>query len=184
MLKGFRNRILIIAAVVCYVATIPAANWMIGNVGNCIPGGPCLIPVFPGLDAPSGVLMIGLALFLRDIIHDYLGRWFVCGGIVVGAVLSAAISPALALASGSAFLFSELADLVIYEPLTRFSRPLGVAVSGTVGGAVDSALFLFLAFGSLDYFLGQFVGKGEAAILCGLIILICRSVGNRALSFR
>ena len=42
---------------------IPAANWLIGNAGTvCVPNGPCLIPVAPGLMAPSGVLMIGLAL--------------------------------------------------------------------------------------------------------------------------
>ena len=49
-----------------YIATIPAANYMIGNVGTvCIPDGPCLIPVGFGVMAPSGVLMIGLALMLR-----------------------------------------------------------------------------------------------------------------------
>ena len=43
-----------------FLATIPAANYLIGNVGTvCIPNGPCLIPVAPGLMAPSGVLMIG-----------------------------------------------------------------------------------------------------------------------------
>ena len=48
---------------------IPAANWMIGNVGTtCVPNGPCLVPVAPGLAAPSGVLMIGLALVLRDLV--------------------------------------------------------------------------------------------------------------------
>jgi hypothetical protein len=50
-----------------YALTIPAANWMIGNVGTfCVPDGPCLIPLGFGLMAPSGVLMIGLALVLRD----------------------------------------------------------------------------------------------------------------------
>ncbi len=44
-----------------YIATIPAANWLIGNVGTtCVPNGPCLIPVGFGLMAPSGVLMVGL----------------------------------------------------------------------------------------------------------------------------
>ena len=49
-----------------FALCIPAANWLIGNVGTfCVPKGPCLIPVAPGLTAPSGVLMIGLALVLR-----------------------------------------------------------------------------------------------------------------------
>ena len=64
-------------AALAYASTIPAANWMIGNVGTvCIPDGPCLIPLGFGITAPSGVLMIGLALLLRDAVHEYLGaRW-------------------------------------------------------------------------------------------------------------
>ena len=57
-----------------FVATIPAANWLIGNLGTtCVPNGPCLIPVGFGLMAPSGVLMIGLALVLRDLVQRRLG---------------------------------------------------------------------------------------------------------------
>jgi uncharacterized PurR-regulated membrane protein YhhQ (DUF165 family) len=154
-----------------YIASIYLANWMIGHVGDCIPNGPCVIPVGWGLVAPSGVLMIGAALVLRDAIHETYGRRWVMVGIVVGAGLSAVISPALALASGVAFAVSEMADFAVYEPLRRYSRPLGVAVSGTIGGAIDSALFLMLAFGSLDFFAGQFVGKTEMAIAGGVIIL-------------
>ena len=48
-----------IAFLIAFGLTIPAANWMIGNVGTvCVPKGPCLIPVAPGLMAPSGVAMI------------------------------------------------------------------------------------------------------------------------------
>ena len=35
-----------------FVATVPAANWLIGNVGTtCVPNGPCLLPVGFGLSA-------------------------------------------------------------------------------------------------------------------------------------
>ena len=159
-----------------YIASILLANWMIQNVGDCVPNGPCLIPVGFGYTAPSGVLMIGLALVLRDAIHESHGRWWVIGAIFVGAVLSSAISPALALASGVAFAVSEVGDMLVYEPIRRYSRPLGVAISGIVGGAIDSALFLMLAFGSLAYFEGQFVGKTEMAVLGGLLLLGYRLV--------
>ena len=95
-----------------------------------------------------------------------VGNW----GILVGAILSSAISPALAMASGAAFAISEMGDLVIYEPLRQRNKALAVAISGTVGGAIDSAIFLFLAFGSLDFFAGQFVGKTEMAIMGGVIV--------------
>ena len=166
-----------------YIATIWLANWMISNVGNCIPDGPCVIPVGFELTAPSGVLMIGIALVLRDGIHEVYGRKWGLGGIMSGALLSAAVSPALALASGVAFALSELGDMAVYEPIRKYSRPLGVAISGIIGGAVDSALFLMLAFGSLDFFAGQFVGKTEMALV-GAGILVVYKVVRRDLSFR
>lgn len=157
-----------------YIGTILMANWMISNVGDCIPNGPCVIPVGFNLTAPSGVLMIGGSLVLRDAIHEMYGRKWVVGGIIIGAGLSAGISPALALASGVAFAVSELGDFAVYEPLRRYSRTLGIAVSGTIGGAIDSALFLVLAFGSLDFFVGQWVGKTEMALLGAAIFLVYR----------
>jgi uncharacterized PurR-regulated membrane protein YhhQ (DUF165 family) len=81
-------------ALAAYAATIPAANWMIGNVGECIPNGPCLIPVGFGLMAPSGVLMIGAALVLRDAVHRLLGWQWAVAAILVGAALSFQFSPA------------------------------------------------------------------------------------------
>ena len=76
---------------VLFCLTIPAANWMIGHVGTlCLPNGPCLLPVAPHLMAPSGVLMIGAALVLRDLVQRRLGVEFGSGASVVGAVLSAA----------------------------------------------------------------------------------------------
>src|SRR6476659_4898013 len=97
---------------IAFIACIPMANWMIGNVGTvCVPNGPCLVPVAPGLMAPSGVLMIGLALVLRDLVQRRLGRSWSLGAIVVGAILSGAIAPrSLVIASTTAFFFSELAD--------------------------------------------------------------------------
>ena len=146
---------------ITFLATIPAANWMIGNVGTvCVPNGPCLIPVAPGLMAPSGVLLIGIALVLRDAVHEYFGPIVAALAIVVGASLSAFIAPApLVVASGLAFLLSELADMAVYTPLRRRRLVLAVLASGAVGAFVDSAVFLWIAFGSLDYLSGQVVGK-------------------------
>ena len=60
---------------VLFCLTIPAANWMIGHVGTvCVPNGPCLVPVAPGILAPSGVLMVGAALVLRDLVQQTARR--------------------------------------------------------------------------------------------------------------
>ena len=150
-----------IAALALFIACIPAANWMIGHVGTVCPAGsPCLIPVAPGIMAPSGVLMVGLALVLRDLVQRRLGAAAALGAIVAGAVLSAAIAPpAIVLASTAAFLLSELADFLVYTPLQRRRFVTAVVASSIVGLAVDSAVFLYLAFGSLEFLPGQMLGK-------------------------
>ena len=57
-----------------FTACIPAANWLVQHVGTvCVPNGPCLIPVAPGLMAPSAVLVVGLAFVLRDLVQRRLG---------------------------------------------------------------------------------------------------------------
>jgi len=141
---------------------IPAANWLIGNVGTvCVPGGgPCLIPVAPGLTAPSGVLMVGLALVLRDMVQRRLGLGWASAAVLAGAVLSALLAPpALVVASAAAFLLSEAVDLAVYTPLQRRGLVLAVALSSVAGLVLDSVVFLLLAFGSLDFLAGQVVGK-------------------------
>lgn len=163
-------------ALAAFLACIPAANWLIGNVGTvCMPNGPCLVPVGLGLMAPSGVLMIGLALVLRDIAQRLMGVAWVIGAVIGGAALSALIAPpALALASGAAFLFSELADTAVYTPLQRRRLIFAVAMSSTVGLVVDSIVFLWLAFGSLAYLPGQVVGKAWMVALSLPLIWMMR----------
>jgi uncharacterized PurR-regulated membrane protein YhhQ (DUF165 family) len=150
-----------VALSVAFFATIPAANYLIGNVGTtCITNGPCLIPVAPGLMAPSGVLMIGAALALRDALHERLPRLAVAALIVAGAGLSLAFSPpALAIASAVAFLLSELADFAVYDRLRKRGLALAVLASGFVGAVLDSLLFSALAFGTVKWAPGLILAK-------------------------
>jgi uncharacterized PurR-regulated membrane protein YhhQ (DUF165 family) len=104
-----------------------------------IPQGPCLIPVAPGLMAPSGVLMIGAALVLRDAVQQLLGVRWALAAIACGVVLSVLVAPpALVIASATAFAIAELMDLSVYTPLRRRNLSLAVLASGIVGAAVDS----------------------------------------------
>jgi uncharacterized PurR-regulated membrane protein YhhQ (DUF165 family) len=156
-----------IVFLVLFALTVPLANWMIGNVGTkCVPGGPCLIPVAPGLMAPSGVTMIGIALVLRDLVQRRLGVGVAAGAILAGAALSAFVAPpALVIASAAAFLISEFADLAVYTPLAQRRLIAAVVASSFVGLVVDSIVFLWLAFGSLEFLAGQVVGKGWMVLL-------------------
>lgn len=155
---------------------IPVANWLIGHAGTvCVPQGPCLIPVAPGLMAPSGVLMIGLSLVLRDLVQRRLGVAWALAAIVAGAALSGLLAPpALVVASATAFLLSELVDLAVYTPLQRRGLVLAVAASSAVGLVLDSVVFLSLAFGSLDYLAGQVVGKAWMVLLALPVVALIR----------
>lgn len=161
-----------IAVFLAYLATIPAANYLIGHVGTfCIPDGPCLIPVGFGLSAPSGVLMIGAALVLRDAVQQLLGMRWALAAIVVGVVLSALVAPpALVLASAAAFGIAETLDMVVYTPLRKRNLPVAVLASGVVGAIADSAAFLWLAFGSLDFMAGQILGKAWMVLGAAIIL--------------
>ena len=152
---------------VAFGLCIPAANWMIGHVGTtCVPNGPCLVPVAPGLLAPSGVLMIGLALVLRDLVQRRLGPGWTALAIVFGALLSALVAPrALVFASAAAFLLSEFVDMAVYTPLQKKRLVLAVLLSGLVGLTIDSIVFLYMAFGNLDFLAGQIVGKAWITVL-------------------
>ena len=161
--------------------TIPAANWLIGHAGTtCVPKGPCLIPVVPGVMAPSGVLMIGVALVLRDLVQRRLGIGFSAGAVLAGALISTLLAPpALVVASGLAFLLSEFADLTVYTPLARRRLLAAVVASSLVGLVVDSIVFLWLAFGSLAFLPGQIIGKAWMVLLSIPFVLLLRRRDER-----
>ncbi len=159
-----------------YAACVPLANWMIGNVGECTPDGPCLLPMGFGLSAPSGVLLIGAALMLRDAIQMVAGwRWGLIA-IGVGAVVSYLLSsPFIVLASVASFVLSELADFAVYTPLAQKRLTLALFASGVVGAIIDSAAFLLIAFGSIDFIGGQVLGKLYAVAVASIIIPFFRA---------
>ena len=166
---------------ILFCLTIPAANWMIGHLGTlCLQDGPCVLPVAPGLMAPSGVLMVGLALVLRDLVQRRLGLRHGIAAILVGAAMSAAFaSAALVGASAAAFLLSEFADFAIYTPLAQRRLVAAVAASSLAGLIVDSIVFLYLAFGSLDFLAGQIVGKLWMVLLALPLIAYLRRRDER-----
>lgn len=80
------------------------------------------------------------------------------------------------IASAVAFLFSETADLIVYTPLRRRFPAWAIVASGFAGSVVDSLLFLTIAFGDLNYIVGQVLGKFEMSVLAAVLILMMRMV--------
>ena len=130
--------------------------------------------------APSGVLMIGLALVLRDLVQRRLGVVYSIAAIFIGAAISSWLAPAaLVLASGTAFLLSEMTDLAVYTPLARRRLVLAVLASGLIGLVIDSMIFLWLAFGSLQFLPGQIIGKSWMVLLSIPLIVYLRRRDER-----
>ena len=157
--------------VCAYIATIFGANLALQPYG--------LVPIGFGYMAPAGVLFAGMAFTVRDLVQETKGRTWTLLAIVAGAFVSWWVSPSFAVASGVAFGLSELADFAVYTPLRKRSWLGAVALSNTVGLVIDSALFLWLAFGSLDYIQGQLLGK---AYMTALAIAALWIVRRRAVS--
>lgn len=126
------------ALFVSFVGTVLLANWVTTRFG--------LVPAGFGLMVVSGTYAAGLALGLRDALHEASGVRWVLAAITVGAGLSFVVADArIALASGMAFLLSELADLAVYAPLRKRRWRTAVLASNAVGAVVDTLLFLSLA---------------------------------------
>ncbi len=166
-----------VAAFVAYAGSIPLANWLVSNVGEqMFPGGPHTIPLGFGYSAPSGTLMIGFALFARDIIQRTSGAKTALLAITVGAVISFFVAdPGLAAASVCAFALGELADFAIYSPLQKKHLVLAVITSGVIGGAIDSLIFLQIAFGSTMFWQGQIMAKTFVSLIAGVLIYFVKN---------
>jgi uncharacterized PurR-regulated membrane protein YhhQ (DUF165 family) len=154
------------AWIVLFIGTVFGANWSLSTFG--------IVPIGFGLMAPAGVYFAGLAFTCRDLIHDTIGRRGVVAAIIAGAALSWFVEPTFAIASGTAFLLSEFADYAVYAPLRSRGWVKAVVTSNVVGLTADSALFLWLAFGSLDFIEGQLVGKGYMTIAAIAALWVAR----------
>jgi len=90
----------------------------------------------------------------------------------------------IVLGSTLAFFFSELADFLVYTPLREKHLTLAIILSGLVGSVLDSLIFLSLAFGSLDFVVGQVIGKFWMSLLGGIVIYMWRARQDRLLLMR
>lgn len=150
-----------------FIACVWLANYLTTRYG--------FVPVGFGLTATAGTYAAGLSFGLRDALHERVGVGGTVAAILVGSTLSYAIAPSLAVASGVAFLFSELADLSVYAPLRRRRWVAAVALSNLVGAAVDTVLFLHLAgFPIRSAVAGQMVGKALMVLPALLVVAAVR----------
>lgn len=164
---GMRRLILLVSLVSVFIACVALANWLTARYH--------FIPIGFGLVATAGTIAAGACLALRDGLQDIGGRLAVIVAILAGAAVSFMTSnPALAIASGAAFLVSECADAAVYTPLRRRAKTgdtrwvAAVMASGLVGTIVDTIVFLGLAFGMAAIapaLVGQLIGKSYPTLV-------------------
>lgn len=150
-----------------YIAMIVLANVLTARFG--------FVAVAPGLTATAGTYAAGCAFVFRNLTQEAIGRWLVLAAIGAGAILSWFLaSPALAIASGAAFLCSETTDWAIYTPLRRHGWVRAAAAGNVAGFVADTFLFLWLAhFAILASAPGQLLGKAYATgiyLVAGLAV--------------
>ena len=166
--KSFRRPLLVGGlATVIMLSAILLANWVTTDYG--------FIPVGLGFEATAGTIFAGFALASRDIVQDNWGRKAIVVIILIGTLMSFAISaPEIAIASAAAFLLSEMLNFAVYTPIRARSKlgdrwwALAVSASNLAGAVADTVVFLGIAFGwaaVAPALAGQLVGKAWATLL-------------------
>jgi queuosine precursor transporter len=155
---------------VVYVGLAIFANWLASRY---------VVSVGFGRVAPAGVFCIGGVLVLRDWLQQLRGLWWTMPLVYAAGLISWGIGDAagwtslekIAVASVVAFTVSETVEAAVFTPVRNWNFTVGVGLSATVGNAVDSVIFLGIAFGSQAFFLGQFIGKSEMIAFGTLLTL-------------
>ena len=166
-----RDKTIGIGFLIAFVITVVGANWALLTYG--------IVPIGFGLEAPASVYFVGLTFTFRDGLRERLGFKGALVAIAIGSILSYILEvrqdgdpiARIAIASAAAFAVSEFSDAVVYERIRQRSRLLAIIGSNTVGLVVDSALFLSLAFGSLEFLTGQVVGKFYMTVTAVVLIV-------------
>ena len=161
----------ILAYLLCIVlADVIAARWIV-SIGF-------------GLMVPAGVFMIAPIFTLRDSLHRKYGAKWVTAFIFIASAISYILSVVtsnellgkVTIASVVAFLISENLDTIVYHLVRERSWMYRVMTSNSVSAAVDSIVFIWIAFGfSLNFMLGQYIVKMILAGLVGILLARTRS---------
>ncbi|HKL53837.1 MAG TPA: queuosine precursor transporter [Wenzhouxiangellaceae bacterium] len=128
---------LTVTMVLAMMVIVASANWLVQYpINNWLTWGALTYPV---------------SYFITDLTNRFKGpvmaRKVVWFGFALAVVVSAFLAgPRIALASGTAFLVSQMLDIKVFDRLRRRAWWQPPLFSSVVGSAVDTALFFALAF--------------------------------------
>lgn len=103
-----------------------------------------------------GAFSYPVAYFVTDVCNRVFGpalaRRVAWVGFVVGIVLSGLMAPwRIAVASGTAFIVSQLLDVAVFNRLRRASWWKAPLFGSAAASVVDTAIFFSLAFAGTDF---------------------------------
>ena len=148
-----------ITCIVLYIAAIVAANFLVATFGQAA------LPF-------TAFALIPFDLVTRDVLHQ---RWEgnrlwtrMAALILCGAVLSASLNVAVAVASFVAFASSGLVNAGVYAGLRGSSRFRRMNVSNALAAITDSIVFPAIAFSAIDWRLS--VAQSLSKFIGGLVL--------------
>ena len=152
------------AFVALYLAAIIAANQIIAYYGP-----PAVIYV--------AFFLIGLTLVVRDRLHDAFADQrlvkmaaLIAAGSILSYVLNADAGR-IALASFLAFAAAETSDALLYHTMRGRAWMERSNASNVIGAALDSIVFVTVAFGwSWTIIFGQFTAKVAGGLLFSFLL--------------
>lgn len=127
--------------VAAYVASIVLVNWLFAPA-QLVPG----ITIWPTMfgDLFLANIIVGVVFVLRDYAQREVGHKVLLATLVAGAITYVMVDPAIAVASITAFILSELADWAIYS---FWKKPLQqrILFSSLIAVPLDTFAFQHLA---------------------------------------
>ena len=108
-----------------------------------------------------------------------LGWLAVTLGLMGAALGGYLVSPSLAVASTVAFMVSGIVDLLIYTPIAKKRFVRAVVFSSIISAVIDSGIFLWLGFNSLELFPGQVLPKLWVILLANPFTVWLRNRDHR-----
>ncbi len=123
-----------------------------------------------------GAFSYPVSFLVTDVTNRALGarrtRLVVYAGFVAAVALSMLLAtPRIALASGSAFLVSQLLDVLIFDRLRQSAWWRAPFISSVIASALDTAMFFALAFAGTEV-PWVTLGLGDYAVKLGLAVLM------------
>lgn len=123
-----------------------------------------------------GAFSYPVSFLVTDVTNRALGarrtRLVVYAGFVAAVALSMLLAtPRIALASGSAFLASQLLDVLIFDRLRQSAWWRAPFISSVIASALDTAMFFALAFAGTEV-PWVTLGLGDYAVKVGLAVLM------------